>query len=104
MSIPAVLALIVSAAVFEEILHRGYPIQRLTELTRHTWTAVALTLPIFVLPHIAFFGPHWLLYQGSGTAVLYILFLWRRNLIACIMLHLCINLPILIPTIASRVS
>lgn len=96
------LALIVSAAVFEEILYRGYPLERLTELTRRRWVAVALTLPLFVAPHLVFFGPEWLLYQGSGTAVLYILFLWRRNLVATMLLHLCINLPILIPTIAGR--
>jgi hypothetical protein len=92
------------AAVFEEILYRGYPLERLSELTGRRWVAVALTLPLFVAPHLAFFGPEWLLYQGSGTAMLYILFLWRRNLVANMLLHLCVNLPILIPTIASRLG
>lgn len=91
----AVILLILSAAVFEEILHRGYPLERLTELTGRRWLAVALTAPVFVVPHLVFFGPSWLLYQGSGTLVLYVLFLWRRNLVACMALHLLINLPIL---------
>jgi membrane protease YdiL (CAAX protease family) len=104
MPVLLVLALILSAAIFEEILYRGYPLERLTELTQHRWIAVALTLPVFVAPHLVFFGPEWLLYQGSGTAVLYILFLWRRNLVANMLLHACVNLPILIPTIASRLG
>lgn len=102
MPVLAVLALILSAAVFEEVLYRGYPIERLTELTGRAWVALALTVPLFVLPHLVFFSPSWLLYQASGTVALFVLFVRRRNLIACMLLHLAINLPILIPTIASR--
>jgi membrane protease YdiL (CAAX protease family) len=102
MPVLLVLALILSAAVFEEILYRGYPLERLTEITGRRWVAVTLTLPLFVAPHLVFFGPEWLLYQGSATAAIYILFLWRRNLVANMLLHFCANLPILIPTIASH--
>ena len=97
-----VVALIISAAVFEEILFRGYPLERLTELTHHRWIALVVTVPLFVIPHLMFFGPQWLLYQGSGTLVIYVLYLWRRNLVACMLLHLLINLPILIPAITGR--
>nr|WP_221380141.1 CPBP family intramembrane glutamic endopeptidase [Actinoplanes polyasparticus] len=102
MPVLAVVALVLSAAVFEEVLYRGYPIERLTELTGRTWPALAITVPLFVAPHLVFFSPSWLLYQASGTLALYVLFVWRRNLIACMLLHLAINLPILIPTVAGR--
>lgn len=102
MPVLAVLALILSAAIFEEILYRGYPLERLMELTGRRWVALVLTVPVFVAPHLYFFSPAWLLYQGSGALVLYILFVWRRNLVACMVLHLAVNLPILIPTIAGR--
>ena len=102
MPVLAVLALILSAAVFEEVLYRGYPLERLTELTGRAWVALVVTVPLFLAPHIVFFSPSWLLYQASGTVALYVLFVWRRNLIACMLLHLAINLPILIPTIAAR--
>ncbi|GLU49103.1 CPBP family intramembrane glutamic endopeptidase [Nocardiopsis ansamitocini] len=102
--IVVVFAVVVSAAVFEEILYRGYPIERLTELTGHRWIALVCTLPLFIVPHLFFFGPQWLLYHGSGTLAIYVLFLWRRNLVACMLLHLGINLPILIPTIAGHLA
>lgn len=71
-------------------------------MTGRRWIAVALTLPFFVVPHLVFFGPTWLLYHASGTAAIYVLYPWRRNLVACMMLRAGANLPILIPTIASR--
>lgn len=97
-----VAAMILSAAVCEEILFRGYPLERLIELTGRRWLAVALTLPFFVVPHLITFGPEWLLYHASGTVAIYALYLWRRNLVACMVLHAAVNAPILIPTIASQ--
>lgn len=104
MPIAAVVALILSAAVFEEILFRGYPIERLSELTGRRWIAFALTVPLFVAPHIVFFGVQWLWTAGVGALAIYFLYARTRSLVACMLLHLCLNLPVLIPTIASRVS
>ncbi|SDQ56433.1 CPBP family intramembrane glutamic endopeptidase [Microbacterium sp. cf332] len=97
-----VVAMILSAAIFEEILFRGYPLERLIELTGRRWVAVATTLPFFVLPHLVTFGPEWLLYHASGTVAIYVLYLWRRNLVACMLLHAAVNAPILIPTVAAQ--
>jgi membrane protease YdiL (CAAX protease family) len=94
----AVVTLIVTTAVTEEILQRGYPIERLYDLTGQRWIGVGLSALVFVLPHLSFFGAEWLLYQGFGTGLLYALYLWRRNLVACMVLHLLGNAPILIPT------
>ena len=55
----------------------------------------------FVAPHLTFFSLDWLLYQGIGTLAVYLLYLWRRNLPACMLLHLLSNAPILIPTVLS---
>ncbi|MCY1138242.1 CPBP family intramembrane metalloprotease [Actinoplanes sp. Pm04-4] len=100
MSVLAVVALILSVAVFEEVLYRGYPITRLVEVTGRPWAALAVTVPLFVAPHLVFFSPSWLFYQASGTVALFVLFVWRRNLVACMLLHLGINLPILVPALA----
>ncbi|WP_104103126.1 CPBP family intramembrane glutamic endopeptidase [Arthrobacter sp. 08Y14] len=100
----AVAGMIVSAAVCEEILYRGYPIERLSELTRRPWLAYGFTVPLFVLPHTVFFGPQWLWTSGIGALAIYLLYARTRNLPACMLLHLCINLPILIPTIAHRLG
>lgn len=102
--IVAVLGIIVSAAVFEEILYRGYPIERLSELTGRRWIAYALTVPLFVAPHLVFFGPQWLWTTGVGTIAIYVLYAKTHNLPACMLLHLCVNLPILIPTVAHHIA
>jgi uncharacterized protein len=97
--IPVLILLIFTAAITEEILYRGYPIERLRELTGNKWLAVLISFVIFILPHITFFGLQWLLYQGIGTIMIYILYVWRRNLWACILLHFLVNAPILIPAL-----
>lgn len=102
--VAVVLALVVSAAVFEEILCRGYPIERLSELTGRRTIAFALTVPLFVAPHVAFFGLPWLWTAGAGTVAIYVLYAITRNLPACMLLHLGVNLPILIPTIGQRLA
>lgn len=97
-----VVAMILTAAICEEILFRGYPLERLTQLTGRRWVAVATTLPFFVVPHLFTFGIEWLLSHASGTVAIYALYLWRRNLVACMVLHAAVNAPILIPTVAAH--
>ena len=79
---------------------KTYPIERITDLTGRRWLGVAVSAAVFVAPHVVFFSPEWLLYQGgAGALATYALYLWRRNLPACMLLHLLINAPILIPTV-----
>lgn len=100
----AVVAMVLTAAVFEEVLFRGYPLERLTELLGCRWLAVALTAPFFVVPHLTLFGPAWLLHHAGGTVAIYVLYLWRRNLVACMALHAAINAPVLVPAVAARIT
>lgn len=99
MPVLAVIALVITTGITEEILFRGYPIERLTTLTGRRWIGATVSIMIFVAPHLVFFSPDWLLYQGFGTAAIYALYLWRRNLYACMLLHVLINAPILIPAV-----
>jgi membrane protease YdiL (CAAX protease family) len=99
LSLPLIVALILTTAVTEEVLYRGYSIERLAELTGRRWLAVAISFSLFVLPHLAFFGPHWILYHGLNVVLLYILYLWRRNLWACMLMHLLGNALLLIPAL-----
>jgi len=92
-SLPILAGIIITAAITEEIFFRGYMIERLGELTGTLWLAAAVSFVVFVAPHLTFFGPEWLLYHGVGTILLYVLYVWRRNLIACMVLHLLGNLP-----------
>jgi membrane protease YdiL (CAAX protease family) len=95
--IPVLLAMIVTTAITEEILFRGYPIERINDITSTTWVGPAVSFMVFVVPHLTFFGLGWLLYHGGGTVMIYALYLRRQNLIACMLLHFLVNAPILIP-------
>lgn len=93
------LGMIVTTAVTEEILYKGYPIERVGELTGNRWLGAAFSLIVFVLPHVSFFGVQWLLYHGAGTILAYVLYMWRRNLWACIFMHFLGNAPLLVPAL-----
>ncbi len=95
--LPVLIALILTTGITEEILFRGYPIKRLQELTGRGWLAVLISFSIFVLPHIRFFGPEWLLYNGTGVVLLYVLYVWRRNLWPCMIMHILGNALLLVP-------
>ena len=89
----AALAVVVTVSVTEEILWRGYVVERLG-----AWIgllpAAILGFAVFAAGHLPFFGPWWLLTVGPGAALLYVLLLWRRNLWACMLAHLIGNIPI----------
>lgn len=103
LGVGGVIVLIISAAVTEEIVYRGFIAERLGALFGPRpwarWVGAALSLAIFVLPHLTFFGPSWLAHQLPGTLAVAAIALLRRNLVAAMLLHLLINLPILIPTV-----
>lgn len=99
--IPLLIAIILTTSITEEILFRGYPIERLRVLTGHLWVGVAISMALFALPHLLFFGPQWLLYQGVGLILFYILYVWRRSLAACMVMHLLGNSLLLIPALTT---
>ena len=70
--------IVVRAAVSEEILFRGYPMERL-RAKRHRALAGVVTCAIFT-DHISFWGWHHIFIAGSAGAALTVLYLWRRNI------------------------
>ncbi len=97
--IPILIVLIFTVAITEEILFKAYPIERISDLLGNKWIAVVISFVIFVYPHIQFMGLSWLLYHGIGAILTYILYVWKKNLVACMLLHLLLDLPILIPAL-----
>lgn len=89
-----ILALVLTSAISEEVLWRGYV---------GAWIGLVpaglLGLAVFAVPHVSFFGPSWLLTTLPGAAVLYLLLIWRRNLWACMLAHLIGNVPVLLVTL-----
>lgn len=96
---PAILAaILVTAVVTEEILWRGYVVERLAAWIP-AWVAAGLGLAVFAAAHVPFFGATWLVTVFPGAALLYVVLLWRRNLWACMACHLVGNLPLLVVTL-----
>jgi uncharacterized protein len=80
-------ASVIRAGVSEEVLFRGYPIERLQELTGSRTLAALIPLLLFALAHVGPWGwPH-LLVAAVGGGLLTLLYLWRRNLWVNILCH-----------------
>lgn len=94
-----VLLLLLTVATTEEILWRGYVVERLGAVLRSRAAACFIGLAIFAAGHVPFFGTSWLLVHGVGAALIYGLFWWRRNLPACMLTHLIVNAPVLLVTL-----
>lgn len=99
LGVPGVLLLIATAAITEEVAFRGYLAERLGAVLRSRWWGAGLSLAVFVVQHVAFFGPSWLLHHLGGTLAIAVVVLVRRNLVAGMLVHLLVNAPILIPTV-----
>lgn len=79
--------LVTRAAVGEELLFRGYPIPRLSELIENRWIAAVLSWAAFTYAHLSSWGAAQLIVAGYGGVLLTILFVWRRNLWANMLAH-----------------
>lgn len=79
--------MVTRAAVSEELLFRGYAIERIAELTGRRWLAALLTVAAFTYAHLASWGTTQLIVAGFGGVLLTALYLWRRNLWANMLAH-----------------
>lgn len=83
--------IVVRAAVSEEILFRGYAIERLQQLTGSRSIAGVVSCLVFTLDHIGFWGWHHVFIAGLAGAVLTLLYLWRRNLWINMLAHFMVD-------------
>lgn len=79
--------LVTRAAVTEEVLFRGYPIERLEELIGSRLAAGTISWTAFTIAHLSGWGWPQLLIAGSGGIILTVVYLWRRNLPANMVAH-----------------
>jgi uncharacterized protein len=83
--------IVVRAAVSEEILFRGYPMERLEETTGSRAIAAVVTCAVFTLDHISFWGWHHIFIAGTAGAALTVLYLWRRNIWVNMIAHFMVD-------------
>jgi len=79
--------LVTRAAVAEETLFRGYPIERIREWSGSRMLAGLITWAAFTYAHLGGWGWPQLIVAGFGGLLLTVLFLWRRNLWANVLTH-----------------
>lgn len=85
-------ALVFTAGVCEETVFRGYGIGRLMLLTGNVWLGALITLLFFTLPHASRYGfSTGLLGVAAIGALLTAIYIWRRNIWPCIVLHWLID-------------
>jgi uncharacterized protein len=84
-------AIVLRAGIVEEILFRGYGIERLRELTGNKYVAGAITLAIFSLAHLSHWGLAQIVVAGAAGFVLTVLYLWRRDLGTNIVAHFIVD-------------
>jgi membrane protease YdiL (CAAX protease family) len=93
---------VLTAGITEEIIFRGYLIERLDELTGRPFIAVGVSVLAFALPHIL----NWNITHVVGVVlplglILTWLYLWKRNIIFNMIVHIVIDLPLVFIALAS---
>lgn len=84
---PVLLALFCTGAFLEEVLYRGYLIERLISLTGRPLVAGIVSWLSFSLVHLAFFGLGPTLDVSIIAAALVVLYLKERSVWPCVVLH-----------------
>jgi membrane protease YdiL (CAAX protease family) len=81
-------AIVLTAGITEEILFRGYPIERLYTLTGRLPLAGLISYVVFVLLHLAFWGVGGTIQIGAWALIVTWLYVRRRSLAACMIMHI----------------
>ena len=84
-------ALVGTAVITEEILWRGYPIERVGELTGNLWIGAAVSVIVFVGVHYPAWGLVGAIPQTVFALILVGVYVWGRNVVTCMITHGVIN-------------
>jgi membrane protease YdiL (CAAX protease family) len=74
------LTLILRGTIAEEIIFRGYGIERLREITGSFSIAGIISCTVFALEHLGVWSWGHVIIAGFAGAILTLLYIWRRNL------------------------
>lgn len=96
LSFPVQLVIVVTAVVTEEILWRGYPIERLTEVTGNVWIGAAVSGIVFLAVHFPAWGLVGAIPQAVFTLVIVGVYVWSRNVVVCMLTHGVINVVMIL--------
>ncbi len=80
--------MVLTAGITEEIRYRGYLIERLNIFIKNINLSALISWMIFFILHFPVWGAGGAIQIGTASVVLYALYLWRRNLLACMLMHI----------------
>ena len=88
--LPLWLMLLVSLVngIYEEMLARGFAVERLSEITRSTVAGAAIALALNLAAHIPYWGWRPTVILLPGLATFLALYLWRRSVVPCAIGHI----------------
>ena len=61
--------------------------ERLEELTGSQWAAAMIPAVVFIGSHYPLWGAGQLIVVALGTMILTLLYMWRRDLVCCMIAH-----------------
>ncbi len=88
--------LVVSGSIAEEILYRGFVIERLGQITGNIWFGGLITLLWFNLLHLPLGWVYTISIVFPVSLLITILYIWRRDLFATIVAHFVFNAPLIV--------
>lgn len=98
-----VVAGVLTAAIAEEVLFRGYPIERLNGWMGSIWPGTALATICFIIAHISTWNiAHILAVVSPYGIILALLYVWKRNLLFVMIVHFMIDLPLIFIALSSQ--
>ena len=96
LSLSVKLVVVGTAVITEEVLWRGYSIERLTELTGSIWIGAITSGFVFLAVHYPSWGLVGAIPQAIFTVVIVGVYVQTRNLGACILTHTVINIAMIL--------
>ncbi len=81
------LVIFVFAAFVEEIIFRGYIIERIETLSGSKWLAFAISAIAFTLVHLSSWAVSQLIVVAFGAVIMGLLYLWKRDLVMVMIAH-----------------
>lgn len=97
--------LVITAGICEEFIYRGFAIEELGSLTGNRWVGAIVSLALFSLGHIGVYGfSTALLIPATVGLVITLLYMFRNNLLVCMLVHGAMDglFLILIPALMHR--
>lgn len=88
---------ILTAGITEEIIFRGYLIERVDEISSKKVLGLIISVIAFVLPHTLSWNlTHVIAVVIPMGTLLALIYLWKRNLVLNMIIHIVIDLPLVV--------